>query len=90
MGFRSSRPTSALREYLDRAGILVAPGDADAVADAVVRVLRDPELAAELGRRARARALDFDLGTAARHRAAYRWCGRTSAGNGDGGAPNTR
>jgi glycosyltransferase involved in cell wall biosynthesis len=73
----------AVREYTDHAAILVAPDDATALADAVVRVLNEPELAAELGRRARARAVDFDLATAAaRHRAVYRWCRRTT--NGDG------
>ena len=70
----------AVREYVDRAALLVAPDDPSALADAVVRALREPELAAELRRRARARALQFDLATAAsRHRAVYRWCQR----NGD-------
>ena len=78
----------AVREYVDRAGILVAPDDPQAMAAAVDRILREPALAAELGRRARARALDFDLGTAAeRHRAVYRWCRRN--GNGEGTAHHT-
>jgi len=74
----------AVREYTDRAAILVAPDDEAELADAVVRILRDPEMAAELGRRARARALSFDVATVAeRHRAIYRWCRTT---NGDGRA----
>jgi L-malate glycosyltransferase len=36
-----------------RSGLLVPPGDADALADAVVSLLRDPERAARLGREAR-------------------------------------
>ena len=73
----------AVREYVDHAAILVEPGDAAALGDAVVRLLRDPDMAAELGRRARARALSFDVATAAaRHRAVYRWCRRTANGNG--------
>ena len=36
-------------------GLLVPPGDSDALARAVVRVLRDPDLAARLGRAGRAR-----------------------------------
>jgi glycosyltransferase involved in cell wall biosynthesis len=67
-----------VREYVDRAGILVAPDDAAALADALVRVVLDRDLATELGRRARERARHFDLVTAAdRHRAIYRWCART-------------
>src|SRR4029453_8125800 len=38
-------------------GLLVPPGDADALAEAVVSLLRDPERAARLGREAR-RALE--------------------------------
>ncbi len=64
-----------VREYVDRAAILVAPNDAAALADALVRVFQDRDLATELGRRARERARQFDLATAAdRHRAVYRWC----------------
>lgn len=37
-------------------GLLVPPGDPSALADAVVRVLRDPDLADRLGRAGRARA----------------------------------
>jgi glycosyltransferase involved in cell wall biosynthesis len=39
-------------------GILVAPGDADALADAIVRVLADPELGRRLGEAGRARAVE--------------------------------
>ena len=44
-------------EYLDggRAGILVEPGDARAFADGMIKVLRDPERALELGLRAEKR-----------------------------------
>ena len=80
--------TGAVREYVDRAAILVPPDDPARLGDAVVRVLGDPELAAELGRRARARALDFDLGrVVARHRAIYRWCRRASNGAGTSDDP---
>jgi glycosyltransferase involved in cell wall biosynthesis len=39
-------------------GLLVPPGDPDALADAIVELVRDPERAAELGRAGRQRALD--------------------------------
>jgi glycosyltransferase involved in cell wall biosynthesis len=39
-------------------GLLVPPGDAEALAGAIDRLLRDPPLAARLGRAARARALE--------------------------------
>jgi glycosyltransferase involved in cell wall biosynthesis len=44
-----------LAEAIDdgRSGLLVPPGDADALAEAVVSLLRDPEKAARLGREAR-------------------------------------
>lgn len=46
----------SLPELLDEgAGVLVPPGDADALADALERVLRDPAGAEELGRRGRRR-----------------------------------
>jgi glycosyltransferase involved in cell wall biosynthesis len=43
--------------YLDqgRAGILVTPGDAGAFAEAIIRLLKKPQLAAELGEAARQR-----------------------------------
>jgi phosphatidylinositol alpha-1,6-mannosyltransferase len=40
-------------------GLLVDPNDPDQVAGAIVRLLRDPELAGRMGRNARKRALDF-------------------------------
>jgi glycosyltransferase involved in cell wall biosynthesis len=47
-----------------KTGILVPPGDAGALADALERLARDPGLRARLGREARARALaEFDLAT---------------------------
>ena len=46
----------------DGAGILVAPDDAVALADAIVRVLDDEELSASLAERGRARVVEsFDL-----------------------------
>jgi lipopolysaccharide/colanic/teichoic acid biosynthesis glycosyltransferase len=39
----------------DVTGLLVPPGDSPALADAVARLLRDPTLASQLGRQARAR-----------------------------------
>ncbi len=43
-------------------GLLVEPGDASGFADAIARLLRDPELRAEAGRRARERQQnEFDL-----------------------------
>jgi spore coat protein SA len=55
-------------------GFLVPPGDADALADALIRVLADPELARRLGDAGRARAVErysWDViadGTVALHR----------------------
>lgn len=45
-----------------RAGILVPPGDAEALAAAISRLAGDERLAAHLGRRARARAVVFGAG----------------------------
>ncbi|OLC54089.1 MAG: hypothetical protein AUH92_04730 [Acidobacteria bacterium 13_1_40CM_4_69_4] len=45
-----------------RAGLLVPPGDPQAIAEAIGRLMDDPRLAAELGRRARARSLSFGAG----------------------------
>ena len=44
---------------------LVPPGDASALAEAIVRLVRDPAAAAEMGRRARLHALDEYSSTAA-------------------------
>lgn len=49
-----------------RTGFLVPPGDADALAERLLRLLRDRALAEEMGRAARERALEhFDLKTCA-------------------------
>jgi glycosyltransferase involved in cell wall biosynthesis len=40
-------------------GVLVSPHDADALTDALDRLVSDPELRSELGARARARARSF-------------------------------
>jgi glycosyltransferase involved in cell wall biosynthesis len=51
----------------DENGLLVPPGRADLVADALVRLARDPELRARLGRAGRARVVDaFDIRREAR------------------------
>ena len=49
-----------VREIIDpgRTGLLVPPGDAQALADALQRLLREPAFAEQLGRAARARALE--------------------------------
>jgi glycosyltransferase involved in cell wall biosynthesis len=59
-----------------RSGLLVPPGDARALADALARLRSAPELCAELGRNARARVeAEFDLGAGARQLAeAIRRC----------------
>jgi len=55
------------------AGLLVSPGRPDELAAAITRILSDAELAQQLGRRARARAVaEFDVATmTARYRALY-------------------
>ena len=51
----------------DVTGILVPPGDAEAIADALERLARDPALRARLAAGGRARvAAEFDLDTNAR------------------------
>ena len=45
-----------------RAGVLVPPGDQDAIAGAIGRLLDDPPLRQDLGRRARSRAAVFGAG----------------------------
>lgn len=47
------------REAIDDAGVLVAPGDVDGLADAVIALLRDDVRRAELASRARAAAAAF-------------------------------
>lgn len=42
------------------AGLLVPPGDAHALAESILRILADPELAGRLGAKARHRAREFD------------------------------
>ena len=51
----------ALPEVVGDGGIVVPVGDIGALAAAVEKVLTDPSLAAELGRRGRRRARDFDV-----------------------------
>jgi glycosyltransferase involved in cell wall biosynthesis len=47
-------------------GLLVPPGDADALATAVSKLLADPDRRADLGARAAVRARDFDIAAAVR------------------------
>jgi glycosyltransferase involved in cell wall biosynthesis len=44
-------------------GLLVPPGDPDALAKGLARLLQDPELRARIGAAARSRAADFDIRT---------------------------
>ena len=53
--------TSSYPEVVGDAGILVDPYDVDAIAEALLRLARDPDLRAELGRRGQARAARFRL-----------------------------
>jgi glycosyltransferase involved in cell wall biosynthesis len=50
---------SSLPEVAADAALLVDPLDVAAIADAIRRVLREPDLAAELRRRGRRRAAEF-------------------------------
>jgi glycosyltransferase involved in cell wall biosynthesis len=54
-----------VREYVGEGGILCPQFDSVAMADAMVRIYRDPSLAAQLGSTARSRALQFDYRLAA-------------------------
>lgn len=50
-------PQSAVAREIEAAGITTPPADADALADAILRLASDPEQRARLGKAARARAL---------------------------------
>jgi glycosyltransferase involved in cell wall biosynthesis len=50
------------REVIGQGGVLVPRGDVDALADAVIAMLRDPERAAALARAAREAARRFAPG----------------------------
>lgn len=62
-------------------GVLVPPGDVDALVDALEPLMRDPERAADMGRRARARAIaEFSIDVEAEKIAAvYREVSVTAA-----------
>ena len=63
----------ALPEVIGDAGLLVAPGDIDALAGALDRVLTDDDLVASLSDAGRKRAADFTWSACtAAHIAAYR------------------
>jgi glycosyltransferase involved in cell wall biosynthesis len=63
----------ALPEVVGDAGLLVAPGDADALAGALDRLLSDEDLAGSVGEAGRKRAAGFTWAACtAAHRAAYR------------------
>jgi glycosyltransferase involved in cell wall biosynthesis len=62
--------TGGVSEVLGDAGLRVAPGDAVGIADALVRLAGDADLALDLGKRARARVQrSFSHGDQARARA---------------------
>ena len=65
-------------------GLLVPPGDVEAMTSALATLMRDPERAARMAKRARARvAAEFSIETeAARIAALYRQTRRASAPNG--------
>jgi len=65
--------TSSIPEVAGDAAVLVDPEDEVALADALARVLGDPELRADLGRRGREQAARFSWAATARATlAAYR------------------
>ena len=53
-----STRVSMIPEVIEGCGVVVPPGDVDALAQAIARLLDDPAEAAALGRRARARAVE--------------------------------
>jgi glycosyltransferase involved in cell wall biosynthesis len=61
-----STRVSMIPEILDGCGIVVPPGDVNALSDALRGVLADPAAAAELGARARARCIERYSFTSAR------------------------
>jgi glycosyltransferase involved in cell wall biosynthesis len=71
---------SSLPEVTGDAAILVNPYDVDSIVDGMRRVLSDPALAAELGRRGRARAREFSWARSVeRTRDVYRRLGERSS-----------
>lgn len=64
-----SSNVSSLPEVVGDAALTVAPDDTSALAEALRRVLVDPELSAELARRGQARAMRFSWHDAARQTA---------------------
>jgi glycosyltransferase involved in cell wall biosynthesis len=63
-----STRVSMIPEVLEDCAVLVAPGDVDALARGIARLLDDPDEAAALGRRARERAVERYSFAAARQR----------------------
>lgn len=57
-------PKTALAQEIDTCGIIVPPNDATAAAAAIIALIDDPKKRAEMGRNARARALDVWDGNA--------------------------
>lgn len=70
-GMASGKPVivsdvEGMRDLVSGAGILFPPGDAEALAAAIRRVCEDPDYAREIGRRCRARAMQYDIAETAR------------------------